>query len=381
MLALALVSAALSAPTGPHAVGIRDVNIHDAHYGQGWVEARVYYPALSDGFHTAADTASGPYPLTANMHGWLGQAWMYDDICEELASWGFVVASTDTQTGLFMNTDRFARDTRALLQWVEDRSGQAGHWLEGTVSAAPWSAVGHSMGGATLGELIGIEPRIDATVGFMAYEGDPGYYTNAAAFDGAALHLAGTHDTTAPPAMQLDWFLSHTSARRNLIYEITGAGHQAVTDFRDNEEPMSDANQFDIVAYLASTFLRAEVMGDEDLYAELLGPDTAVIPGQRGSRGRDPVAWATGDGATVDVGLAGWPGALATVYLGTGPGLTGSIELADAQLVAEIPLVDGLADAALAVPAGLVGEVWLQAEVELGGTVARTRAIPLVAGL
>ena len=84
---------------GPHAVAFRDVSFVDP--VQGGVQGRVYYPA-ADG---EPDPSDGPYPLVGMMHGWLGQTFMYDQICTEVASWGFVVASTNTETGLFQADD------------------------------------------------------------------------------------------------------------------------------------------------------------------------------------------------------------------------------------------------------------------------------------
>ncbi|MCA9491845.1 MAG: hypothetical protein KC621_18060 [Myxococcales bacterium] len=335
------------AANGPLEVGFRDVSFVDGSRGQ--VRGRVYYPATVAGERAPADTSQGPHPLVAMMHGWLGQPFMYDGISEEIASWGYVVASTGTEIGPFLNMDVFARDTVALLHHVDDASGTAGDPLQGTVAAGDWGALGHSMGGATLAELVDIEPRVRTIVAFMPYQGDAGYYDQLARYDGAALILSGSDDGTAPPAMQDRWFDSLDSTSRGLLLRMNGFGHQAVTDLADDEGSVPKADQFDAVAALSSLFVRAELGGEEDLYADLFAL-SATLPGDRRSSSHVPATWATLDGSDVQVGVLGVGTDTTQVWMGTGPGATDDLGMDGAELQDESPMVDGFAIRSLPVP-------------------------------
>ena len=93
------------------------------------------------------------------MHGWIEPASDYDRFCTHLASWGFVVISNDTETALlFVKMQRQAKDTRALMQWVEDESQDTASWLYGMTDNLPWSSCGHSMGGGVAALFAGTFP-------------------------------------------------------------------------------------------------------------------------------------------------------------------------------------------------------------------------------
>ena len=115
LLQSALLQASLT-DRGPFPVGIRDQRVLSQ---EGWIEGRLYYPALWDGVGAVADPSEGPYPLVALLHGYLLDPTDYDVLSAHLASWGFLVASTGTETGFIADTAQFASDTRELLYWVE----------------------------------------------------------------------------------------------------------------------------------------------------------------------------------------------------------------------------------------------------------------------
>ena len=168
LLLLWSLQAALAAPPGTHAVATRDIRFE--HPTAGTVRAKVHYPAMEAGRAKDPDPSGGPYPLAAFMHGYFGSAWMYTQTCDHLASMGLVVVNIDTLNGPVLEYNAFARDTRAAMVWVDDRHDQDDHWLQGMVSQDDdWIAMGHSMGGATMSVLIGLEPRVRTLVGFMPY--------------------------------------------------------------------------------------------------------------------------------------------------------------------------------------------------------------------
>ncbi len=307
---LASLLALLSAPQlpedpGPHLVGWRDVQLQDQRFGQGLVPVRIYYPAAAAGQDQPADPAAGPFPLVGFQHGWLGSADGYDLLCTHLASWGFVVSSTDSERGLFPNTREFAEDTRAALWWIEDQSVVPGAWLEGMADAAAvWSAIGHSMGGATLSQLIGIEPRVRVILGLQAAD-NPAGYAAMAAYDGGAWWIAGGSDFVVSAATVHDWYeRAMPSSRRDLYWEVAGMGHLGCTDTVGNGDPLPGPEQQRLHRRLAGAVLRAEVRGEENVLFDAVGAGAAAEPLAVESQCAEPPVWAIEGGASILVGAA-----------------------------------------------------------------------------
>lgn len=305
-LLLSLTALQLPEDPGPHAVGWRDLLLQDQRFGQGLVDVRVYYPASSSGPNAAADPSGGPFPLVAFQHGWLGTADGYDLICTQLASWGFFVSSTNTESGLFPDTREFAEDTRAALWWLEDESFRPGSWMEGMCDPnALWSALGHSMGGGTLSQLIAVEPRVLNVIGLQAVN-LPAGAGNFQTYGGSAWWVAGSVDNLVPPGEVRDWFdRASVASRRDAYWELIGGGHSGCTDSPPGGEPLSAAEQQRITRRLATCILLAEVKGEENLLSFVLGAGAFGEPLETESLCAEPPLWVIEGGASVMTGIAG----------------------------------------------------------------------------
>jgi dienelactone hydrolase len=342
MLLLALTSA-LALDPGPYTVGHRNVRFDS---DEGLIWARVHYPATSGGEDAPADLSGGPYPVAAFLHGWLGSAWMYSQACDHLASLGLVVVNMDTETHPFLDYENFARDTIEAYDWVEARSAEPGHWLSGMADDGDRIAMGHSMGGLTLSRIVDWDPRVRTLVGFMPYESDSDAdYGVMSDFDGAALYITGTQDTTATPAMVRRWFANMDTTRRGFFFNIEGAGHQAISNFEWDEETMADDEQLDVVLSLATDFLAAEVWGDETGTERLLFDPPAAMT-RIASNSTDPLTSLRADGDVVTARLVGRLDSEVLILAGTAPGETedprlGTVGLVDATVVHEAVLPDG----------------------------------------
>lgn len=347
--------AAAFAGTGPHEVVVVDRAFDDPVARR--VDTRIYRP-----------DAPGAYPLAVFLHGWLGAAWMYDDVCDELASWGYVVVSLDTETGLVLDMEAFADDAVAALHAVDAASADPTDALAGTVSAEPWTILGHSMGGATLHRVLGLEPRLDVAVAFMPYVGPPAYHRALAEWTGSYLLLSGTADTTAPVALQQDWFADVAATRRSLWTTVEDMGHQGITDLNFEEDPMPDAVQHEVLIRWSAAFVRAERTGDEDLWEELVGAGADGVTAVHEARSAAPVLVGDLD----DLAVVGHPGAEARLWAGGAPGPDGVV--AERRPLDTWPLGEGVARGA--VPAVDPGD-WVQVEVDGPAGVAWTRALPL----
>lgn len=292
---------------GPETVGWRDLVVADQFSSQGNIRVRVYYPATGAGEDTAADPTNGPFPLVNMMHGWLGSASGLDDLSSHIASWGFVVVSTDTNRGFLPDTASYARDSRALLHWAEDSSVDPVSWLAGMVEqGGDWSAVGHSMGGGTLSQLIAIEPRVTTTIGMQAADNAAG---EAAwrQYTGRAYTIAGGQDGVVLPREVHDWNELARNAERNVYWEVTGMGHGGCLDDPPMNEPMPGPEQARMHRLLVTGLLRVEMHDALELYPDLFGGGMAAEPVEYECRNYAPPVWAALDPVTAEVtlGIAG----------------------------------------------------------------------------
>lgn len=295
---------------GPFLVGRTDVVFEDAVFGQGTIRGRIYYPATAAGVETQPNAGSGPFPLVAFQHGYLGRPSNYDDLCEHIASWGFVVASTGTETGFFPNQSQYARDTRSLLYYVEGQSDAPGPF-SGMVDDGLWAAAGHSMGGGVLPLLIGIEDRVQTIIGLQSAFVNDERVDNLYDFTGRHFQIAGSVDGIVPPSQVVRYFNEADNAERNVYFEVVGMGHSGPTDTVPNNEPLPAADQKRLHKRLVTGLLRAEVKGEENLYAELLGEGIESEPVEFDAVCADPPLWVrpSSDASALVVGTAGAPGA------------------------------------------------------------------------
>lgn len=296
---------------GPYAVGSVDVSFEDTNFDRGTIVGRVFYPAQEAGWGTEPNTADGPYPLVGFQHGWLCSPSDYDELCSHLASWGFLVVSTGTETGFFASGSRLALDTRSFLHWAEDESGDPSSWLSGLAADGPWGASGHSMGGGALGNLIGAEPRVRTIIGLQSAGASSGGDDNMRNYTGNGFQIAGSVDAICRPATVRTWFEYADIARRNTYYEVQGMGHTGCFDSPPNNEPLDGEEQHRLHRRLVTGIFRAEMKGEENLYFDILGQGLADEPVEREMENRNPPFWVQavdGDPGCFDVGIGGRPG-------------------------------------------------------------------------
>ena len=356
---------------GPHPVGWQDVTFPDPS-GGGTLDARLYYPAVAAGQGTAADPSQGPFPLVALLHRYFGGASDYDQLSTHVASWGFFLASIDTQTGGTATMSQEAQDAADMLNWVAGESADPASPFAGMVAPGPWGALGHSMGGGALFYLIGDEPNVRVLVAMEPYRGAAlggfaGATADLQAFTGDLCLIGGDVDVTAPPATHsYAYFTTAVAAQRNLHTTVAGLGHQGPTDNPPTTEPLPADEQHAVHRRLATGFLRAELKGEEHLYLELLGEGASAEPFTQESRSLDPAHWAAPSGlapATVVAGVAASPGDLTLVAASLAPaaiptafGILGLDLTAGAAVVVNTTLAaEGFVESALPVPAGLAG--------------------------
>jgi dienelactone hydrolase len=364
-LLLSSSGAAQAAEVGTYTTSEWYETLYDTDGNAVWLQ--VHYPAVSDAYGADADPSAGPYPVIAFMHGYLGEAWMYDTACDTFASMGFVVVNLDTETGAWLDTHALARDARTALGWVDAESTDPSSWLAGMASDGDWTAMGHSMGGIAMAELVDLEPRVQTVVGFSPYR-DADYMWDAYAdFGGAALLITGDEDDTATPAVVRGWFDDLDAPSRGLYAVVHGAGHQGITDLDfDEGEALDNDQQLAAEIDLATAFLDAEAFGDEQRYDAVVC-DPSFPLADLASRGAAP---ATSAGRLSDVaariGLVARAGDTAVIYAGTGVSSApeGPSDLAGAVELARVDLPDGVACVEVRLDGEYAGLGWVQAVFE-----------------
>jgi dienelactone hydrolase len=345
---LALVpSLAVAAPEdpGPWPVGWRDIEVVDTQFGEGTFDARIYYPAVTAGEDEAADPSTGGFPLAVFTHGWISPVDNYDDLTAHLASWGFVIIMPDTHTGFFSwDTVDFGEDAQASLHWTEAQSMDATSWLAGMTNDMPWTAMGHSMGGLTVFDVVRIEPRIEVAISLQPAASEPAAAAGLADYEGAAFFISGTEDNLVSASIVMDWYDLPTQANRVLLHELQGGGHYGPMDSPGSNDTLTFDEQQMLHRRYVGAYLRAEIFGEQDLYSHLLGEGVAADPTETYVTYHDPAIWSVPDATGWTVGMAGRPGQLGRLLTSEGLGSLATpfgelgLDLSQASIITQGPL-------------------------------------------
>ena len=325
---------------------------------------QVHYPALSATTGADADPSAGPYPVALMMHGYLGQAWMYQTVCDAVASMGVVVLNLDTETHPWMDPYVLADDTQVAHDWLEEQSAMPGSWLAGMADGGPRIAMSQSMGGIAMARLVELNPRVETVIGFNPYRDGDYLWDAYVDFAGAGLFLTGDEDTTSTPEIVRAWFDDVDHPRRGLFAVMQGAGHQAATDIELEPATLSDAAQLEATVTVATAFLAAEVFGDEAQYDTLVCSSPQPWTELAANASLPASAAEAVSDSALRMGLVGASGQIAVVYGGTGPGdgetASGNSGLRLPEEIGRIELPDGVACVDLTLPPALAGVAWVQ---------------------
>lgn len=181
----------------------------------------------------AAD--GGRYPLVVFSHGAGGWRGMHGIILSGVASWGFVVASTDyTEYGfssqfgarpggdMTRRRESVAKAVAATIERLEKETADPESRLHNVIDPARIGAIGHSAGGGTMfGELN--NPRIGTIIGWAPVppQGEISSTT-------PTMIISGVKDIAIPPATLEAAFTRLKSPKRYVM--IDNMGHNAFSD-------------------------------------------------------------------------------------------------------------------------------------------------------
>lgn len=289
-------------------------------------EAPRYYDLFDgEGAFLDADPAPGPFPLVVFSHGHQGFAENSSFLMNHLARHGFVVAAPDHTDNTFLDgSDRSTAiyyqrplDISAVLDHMFDL--QADDPLSGRVEQGPVLAIGHSFGGYTAFALVGARYDLDTlapacesgsdTSAFCSTWSDeaealfsggfrdervvaalamaPGDHdlfgaSGVAEVGAPVLHMTGDLDGSTPTDGEAYWSALQGGPDRRV--QITGATHQAFTDFANVLDPAEGELEAErgfrvIDAYALAWAWRAlgDEAGAEVLDGELVVDEAAVL--------------------------------------------------------------------------------------------------------
>lgn len=193
------------------------------------VDLSVTVPAVRD-VEVGSD---GPFPLVIFSHGAGGWRSVYGSVLAGIASWGFVVASTDyAEYGLLASFtpggDPAARRSQALtsakatIELMITAGQTGGDRFSGSIDGERIAAAGHSAGGGTMFGLLD-DPRIKAVVGW-APVGPQAPVTSRT----PTLVIGGEADSAITPEVMAATFAALRAPKRRV--EVARMGHNAFSD-------------------------------------------------------------------------------------------------------------------------------------------------------
>ena len=172
----------------------------------------------------------GPFPIVLFSHGFGGFRQANSLLAAGIASWGFVVASTDhlerglanvALPGTHPGEDRDEEDLIAMIELLEFQNVSQGGPFEGAIDAELVASTGHSAGaGASFGVLE--NPKIDAVIGFAG----TGSATNES--NKPVMLIAAAGDIAVTEERVREAFANLNGPKRVVI--VAETGHNSFTD-------------------------------------------------------------------------------------------------------------------------------------------------------
>lgn len=279
-----LATAADLALPGPFFAGQTVVTVDRP--GGGSFNAELYYPATAPG--TATPLAPGGLlPAVTFGHGFLQDPQDYNSTLQHLATHGYLVIATQSQTGFFVNHNEYAGDLRASLDYLVNQTASPGSWLFGRVNSGALGASGHSLGGGVSILVAAADPRIRAVANLAAANTltDPSARDQMANLTIPINLIAASDDQYAPPDVQQQPMYDNGVAPKQITY-LMGGSHCRFEDddffFLCDGSSLSRGEQLTFTRRELTTFFDFYLKRDQSLWRQVWGPeltaDAQVVP-------------------------------------------------------------------------------------------------------
>jgi predicted dienelactone hydrolase len=259
--------------------------------------AKLYYPADSQGVATPLSSAGGRFPVITFAHGFAATTAFYDSFCRHLATRGYLVIATDSQSISFNpNRLRYIEDVKATINYVIDQDTTSGSFLEGRVNTTAIGASGHSLGGGIASVVADEDDRVKALATFSSVTlrssgplgtSPPPYADEAVSnLNIPVSFINGTLDQLVPVSVGGQVLFDAASGPK-LLPNVIGGYHVGFTDF-PLPAPFGDFGQPGSLSMADNqAFGRAELTsffdlylkGDQSAWRRQWGPERFALPG------------------------------------------------------------------------------------------------------
>ena len=259
--------------SGPYAVGVRTVTV--TRPNATTFTARLAYPATVAGSSTPFAASATPAPAISFGHGFVQATSQYVTTMDHLASWGFIVIASNSETSLFPSHGNFAADLRHSLTYLEQQHATSGSFLFGAVNTSKFGMSGHSMGGGASILATADDARVKALANLAAAETNPSAVAAMSRIRVPASLIAGDADTIVPVASNGQLMYNAGAAPKSLPI-IRGGFHCGFTDASffgcDSSSSLTRTQQLPIVRRLLTQFFLLTLKEDQSLWSSVWGP-------------------------------------------------------------------------------------------------------------
>jgi dienelactone hydrolase len=311
--------AAVVAAQAPHLVGRHDVawpNVTG--FGTPTLTARVYYPSPIGGPSAPVIPVDGGWPTLVFLHGYSLLGSDYAALGDDWARQGFVVVLLDTAQWTYIDQEH---DGRAAYGALVDAATQTNDFFFGAFDTTRIALVGHSMGGGTLGLILGNNPGYRC--GLALAPVSPGAGPAALVHVPFGLLVGAGDQVTPPDVFAAPYYdaVAPTSGLKFWYLMDHACDHMNLVGFSGAQHPV-----YRRTTEVALGFLRHFLDLDPNGLDRCIGPAALADDGLRSLRFEvaEPRLWASGPftrGRTVRVSLAaeeGLGGILAALSASTG---------------------------------------------------------------
>ncbi|MFN0133875.1 MAG: GC-type dockerin domain-anchored protein [Phycisphaerales bacterium] len=267
----------LSMP-GPYPGAWRSVTVTRAN--STTFTARLFYPGVASGQNAELQTAGVPYPAVSFGHGFLQPVDRYQSTLLHLATWGYLVIASDSESGLFPSHANFAADLRQSLTFLEQSNQNAGSFLHQAVDASRFGMSGHSMGGGASILATAADPRVKALANLAAAETNPSATAQMGSIGVPVSLISGSADSIVPVGTN-GQVMYNAGGAPKILPVIQGGWHcgfEDVSTFGCDSGPMPRAEQLALTRRLVTAFFNLYLKGDQGAWRQVWGPERNADP-------------------------------------------------------------------------------------------------------
>jgi dienelactone hydrolase len=261
---------------GPFPAGQRSVTVTRAN-GSTFT-AQLIYPATAAGANQPFHPQAGPAPAISFGHGFLQTTSRYLSTLQHLASHGFIVIASDSETSLFPSHANFASDLSRCLTYLEQQNDAPGAFLAGRVDTAAFGISGHSMGGGASLLAAGTDLRIRAIAVEAPAETNPSAIAASASLAAPALLIVGDADTIVPTGSHGQLMYNAIRTPRQLA-NIRGGYHCGFIDSTGigcDSSSLARADQLLTTRRLLTSWFSLYLKESPSPWRAVWGPDAPV---------------------------------------------------------------------------------------------------------